>query len=363
MVCWEAVKSYGGRVTHNDDRGTRFDDRATQYEDRATQFVGDGVMTFFGYPIAHEDDDVRATRSALRIIEEIKRINRETGEKLGVELRVRVGLHTGEAVVGERGPSGSYQLFAVGESVSLASRIQNVAAPNTVLVSPQTAKAIAGHFQMEEVDPQPLKGFDEKIPLFRVVAATGARTKLEAAARGQLTPRVGRESEMATIASCWTEVQKGASRVLVVRGEAGIGKSRLIHDFKKSALATGTEVFECFCARLTDQVPLAPIIEMLNAQVAKRVDGEATADARRAALDRILREQGCSNDVLPLMCSLLSIPGADEDRSGISRRAAAARGRSRRSRAGWRSPLGALRWPSSSKTFTGPIRRRWTCWI
>ena len=288
-------------------------DAVTLYEGRVTQFLGDGVVAFFGYPIAHEDDEVRATRAALRVIDDIKVVNQGIGKRLGVELHIRVGLHTGEAVVGEIGPSGSYQLLAVGENVNLAARIQGAAAPDTVVVSLPTAKQIEGHFQIEALDPQSLKGFGEMIELFRIVAATGARTKLEAAARGQLTPRVGREREMALIDSSWTEVQKGASRVLFVRGEAGIGKSRLIHDFKKSALATGAEVFECFCSRLTDRAALAPIIEMLSAQVAKRVGGETTTQARLAALDAILREQGCSDeDVLPLMSSLLSIPGADE---------------------------------------------------
>jgi len=224
--CREAIRSYSGR--------------STQEDDRATEFSGDGVMTFFGYPIAHEDDDVRATRAALRILDKIKAVNEAIGKRFGVELHVRIGLHTGEAVVGELGPTDSNQFSAIGESVNLAARIQGTAAPDTVVVSQTTAKRIEGHFQVEALDPRSLKGFDEKINLFRIVAATGARTKLEAAARGQLTPRVGRESEMTAIGAAWTDAQKGASRVVFVRGEAGIGKSRLIHDFRQSMLATGS---------------------------------------------------------------------------------------------------------------------------
>ncbi len=289
-------------------------DAVILYEGRVTQFLGDGVVAFFGYPIAHEDDEVRATRAALRVVEDIKVVNQGIGKRLGVELHIRVGLHTGEAVVGQLGPSGSSQLLAVGENVNLAARIQSVAAPDTVVVSLATVKQIEGHFQVEALDPQSLKGFDEMVELFRIVAATGARTKLEAAARGQLTPRVGREREMALLASSWAEVQAGMFRVLLVRGEAGIGKSRLIHDFRQSALASGAEVMECFCSRLTDRAALAPIIEMLSAQVSKRAGDQTTPQAKLAALDDILREQGCSDEeVLPLMSSLFSIPGADEE--------------------------------------------------
>ena len=290
-------------------------DAVTLYEGRVTQYLGDlGWWRFFGrIQLLREDDVVRATRAALRVIDDIKIVNQGIAKRLGIKLKVRVGLHTGVAVVGDLGPGGIHQLWAVGENVNLASRIQEAAAADTVLVSPHTAKRIEGHFQMEALEPQLLKGFGEKIQLFRIVGTTGARTKLEAAARGQLTPRVGRETEMAAVASSWTEAQNGAFRVLVVRGEAGIGKSRLVHDFKQSALDTRAEVFECFCSRLTDRTPLAPIIEMLNARVAKRAGDETTSRARLAALDGILREQGLSDeDALPLMSSLLSIPGADE---------------------------------------------------
>ena len=141
-------------------------------------------MSYFGYPVAHEDDAVSATRAALRIVEDIKVVNQGIGKRLQAEIHVRVGFHTGVAVVGEVG-HGERDRLAVGETVNLAARIQSFAQMDTVVVSASTARLIDGYFELESLQAQTLKGFTRPVELFRVVRFTGARTKFEATARGK----------------------------------------------------------------------------------------------------------------------------------------------------------------------------------
>ena len=284
-----------------------------RYQGHISQFLGDGVMSYFGYPSAHEDDAVLATRAALRIVEDVKVVNQGIGKRLHAEIHVRVGLHTGIALVGEVGQGGRRDRLAVGETVNLAARIQGFANLDTVLVSASTARLIDGYFELQSLDSQILKGFTRPIKLFRVVRPTGARTKFEATARGRLTPHIGREKESEALAAAWKEVQEGADRVVVVRGEAGIGKSRIVHHFRHTMLAEGTGVLECFCSPLTQATAFAPVIEMLDGRVVDRAQGQTTPQAKLAGLASLLAEHSrFGADVLPLMAALLSIPCADE---------------------------------------------------
>lgn len=287
-------------------------DAIGRYEGHISQFLGDGVMSYFGYPVAHEDDAVRALHAALSILEGAKLVNQGIGKRLQTEIHVRAGLHTGVAVVGDVGPGGAHDRLAVGEAVNLAARIQSFADADTVVVSTSTARLVDGHFELHSLGPQSLKGLTRPLELFRVVRSTGARTKFEAAARGKLTPHVGREKEFAALESAWREVQAGADRVVVVRGEAGIGKSRMLHRFRQTVLDEGARVLECFCSPLTQETALAPIIEMLSGRVVERAEGEAKPQAKLQALASLLGEHSrLGADALPLLAGLLSIPGAE----------------------------------------------------
>jgi class 3 adenylate cyclase len=290
LVCFEAIGHYEGHVA---------------------QFQGDGAMAFFGYPIAHEDDAVRAVRAALLLLEGIKRVNGGIGKRLKAELQVRVGLHTGLVVVGELGPSGERDRLAVGESVNVAARTQGFAEPNTIVISDVTARLVQGYFDLSALHAQTLKGFTRPRELFRVVRATAARTKLEAAVR--LTPQVGRVEEHAALEAAWREVREGADRVIVVRGEAGIGKSRLVHQFRQTVAQEGATVLECFCSPLTQATAMAPVIGVLLDRIGDRLGGEATPQARLGALEQMVGEHSrFGADALPLLAHLLSVPGADD---------------------------------------------------
>jgi class 3 adenylate cyclase len=290
-------------------------DAVGRYQGHISQFLGDGVMSYFGYPIAHEDDAVRAISAGLRILEGIKFVNDGIGKRLGADLHVRVGLHTGVVVVGDVGPGGAHDRLAIGETVNLAARIAAFTDPDTVLISASTERLVHGHFELQSLSAQILRGFTRPVELFRVVRPTGARTKFEAAARGKLTSHVGRGKELSELASTWKQVvEEGKDRVVVVRGEAGIGKSRIVHQFRQGALDDGALVLECFCSPLAQATALAPIVEMMSASVVVRAGGKTTSQAKLEALGSMLGEHSrFGADVLPLMAALLSIPGADEE--------------------------------------------------
>lgn len=283
------------------------------YQGHISQFLGDGVMSYFGYPIAHEDDAVRAVGAALRIVEDIQQVNHGIGQRLGVELHVRVGLHTGVAVVGEPGPGGASDRLAVGETVNLAARIQACAGIDTVVLSAATAQLVAGYFELEPMPPQTLKGFSRPTELFRALRPTGARSRLEATERSRLTPFVGRADELASLLSAWDIARSGPQHAVLLRGEAGIGKSRLMHQFRRLVSDHGTSFVECFCSPLTQSTAFFPIVDMLQSRIAERARGSNSAAEKLAALSAMVSEQPRFRaDALPLLASVLALPGADE---------------------------------------------------
>jgi class 3 adenylate cyclase len=300
-VCQDAVDRYGGHIS---------------------QFLGDGVMSCFG---SHEDDAVRAVNAAREILERLSLVNQGIGKRLGADLRVRVGIHTGVAVVGGLGPGGTHDILAFGETMNLAARLQSFADEGTVVVSANTATSLRGHFELEPLAAHTLKGFSRPMELFRVVGPTGARTRFEAARRRGLTPHVGRRNELGVLATVWKEVCAGEDRVVVVRGEAGIGKSRLVHEFRDTALEPSARVIEFICSPLTKGTALAPVVAALNGIVMERAAPDATDEEKLQALRSLLGEHSrFGPDALPLLAALLSLAGADEaplrDLSPVRRR-------------------------------------------
>lgn len=282
-----------------------------EQEGHLAQFQGDGVLSYFGYPTTHEDDAVRAIRAALGIIAGLKQVNQGIGK--GAELKVRIGIHTGLAMVGGIGPGGAHDRLAFGEAVNVAARIQSLAEPDTVLVSEATARLIEGLFELRALKSRELKGFPRPVDVFEVVRPTGLRTKFEATSLVRLTPYVGRHSELRVLTDAWREVQAGASRVVVVRGEAGIGKSRLLHHFRYALLGDGAPVSKCFCSPLSQATAFAPIVELLNSLAIERAGDDPSVEARREGLRSLLLEHPrLGSDALPLISMLLSIPTPDE---------------------------------------------------
>ncbi len=207
----------------------------TRYEGTTAQFQGDGIVVYFGYPVAHEDDARRGVQAGLEIVRAIAALAPGVRARLGVDLSVRVAVHTGLTLVGDLGgAAGTEQRLALGDTPNIAARIQQLALPDTVVVSLATQRLVAGFFEMTSLGEHLVKGLAEPIEVFRVEAASGARHRLEAAQNQRLAPYVGRESAVAALAKSWLAARDSPGHAVLLLGEPGVGKSRLLSVFRES---------------------------------------------------------------------------------------------------------------------------------
>ncbi|MDP9149288.1 MAG: AAA family ATPase [Myxococcota bacterium] len=250
----------------------------SRFEGYLAQFLGDGVLVYFGYPRAHEDDACRAVRAGLEIVRTVSRT--EVG---GRKLQVRVGIHSGVVVVGKVGVSGRRAELAVGETPNVAARVQSQAEPDTVAISQATERLVRGFFSLEDLGPRSLRGLKNAVRVYSVIAESGARTRLEAAQAGGLTRFVARTEEMGVLLRNWDETTRGQGRVLSIRGEAGVGKSRLVEAFKAKLPADGVEVVHCACSEYLRNSAFHPLAATLQNESKPDVDWLARC-ARRFGL-------------------------------------------------------------------------------
>ena len=192
-----------------------------RFDGFVAKYMGDGVLIYFGYPQAHEDDAERAVRAGLAVIEAVGRLPARQ------DLRVRLGIATGLAVVGDLiGEGAAQERGVVGETPNLAARLQALAAPNTLVIAEATRRQIGGLFDLADLGPQALAGFAEPQPAWRVIGESGMLSRFEALRSGE-TPLVGREEEVELLVRRWQQAKSGEGRVVLISGEPGIGKSRL----------------------------------------------------------------------------------------------------------------------------------------
>jgi len=272
-----------------------------QFGGHVAKFLGDGVMAIFGWPQAHEDDAERAVRAALAILEAIAALNRESQ---GPKLSARIGIHTGEAVVAAGGDAAP-DVF--GDASNLASRVQSAADTNTVVISAQTHQLVAGRFVIESLGNKDLKGIDEPVELFRVIRPSGARGHLASAAVRGLTPFVGREDELRTLLNRWERARQGEGQVVLISGEAGIGKSRLVRQFHELIAGTPHLWIKCELSPYLQNTPLAPVADMIQQALGWR--GDDSVEAKLAQLEQNLERVALQPaEALPLLAPLLNLP-------------------------------------------------------
>jgi class 3 adenylate cyclase/tetratricopeptide (TPR) repeat protein len=240
-------------------------DAITRFGGHVAKYLGDGVMAYFGYPEAHDNDAERAACAGLAILDTISKLNEQSGTGFSlsspVRLSARVGIDSGAVVVGA-GAGTETDVF--GEAPNIAARLQGAAAPDTVLISAATHRLVAGLFLVEDCGGQTLKGVEQPIQLYRVIQPAGVRGRLAAmaASRG-LTPFVGREDELRMLTSRWQHVIDGEGQVVLIIGEAGIGKSRLVQQFHQQIAGTPHTWVEAAAAPFYQNTPFYSIAEAL----------------------------------------------------------------------------------------------------
>jgi class 3 adenylate cyclase/predicted ATPase len=280
-----------------------------RFDGHIAQYLGDGLLVYFGYPLAHEDDAQRAVRAGLGMVEAIGQLNTRLEEDHGVQLAVRLGVHTGLVVVGEVGGGTRQEQLALGETPNLAARLQGLAAPNTVVISATTFQLLGGFFACQPLGSPLLKGQAQPLAVYRVLYESMARGRLEAAGSTGWTPLVGREQEIALLRERWAQVKEGVGQVVLLSGEAGIGKSRLVQVLQEHvAMEPQAWLTPCQCSPYHQNTALYPLIDLLE-RVALRFEREESSQQKLNKLEGFLVQYGLPlAETAPLLAALLSLP-------------------------------------------------------
>jgi predicted ATPase/class 3 adenylate cyclase len=282
-----------------------------RFDGHIAQYLGDGLLVYFGYPQAHEDDAQHAVHTGLGIVAALETLNHRLGQRPGAHLAVRVGIHTGLVVVGEMGGGGRQEQLALGDTPNIAARLQGLAAPDTVVISAATQRLIQGYFTCQALGPQTLKGVATPLQVHQVVRPTEVQQRFDIAVARGLTPLVGREHEVGLLRDRWAQVQAGRGHIVVLSGEAGIGKSRLVQVVKDEMTGTAALRIEYRCSPEHQHSALSPVIAHLERVLAWRPD-ETPADRLRK-LEEAVRPYPLSlGEVVPLLAALLSLPLPEE---------------------------------------------------
>ncbi|MBP8309991.1 MAG: AAA family ATPase, partial [Burkholderiaceae bacterium] len=266
------------------------------------QFMGDGVMAFFGYPAAHEDDAERAVRAGLALVGELPAWEMAAGARIAV----RIGVATGEVVVGGPGVLGYGQPnAAVGETPNLAARIQAIGAPGTVLIAASTRRLVAGAFEYRDLGAHALTGLRELVPVSQVLRVSDAASRFEARNGVMLAPLVGRDKEMGFLRERWQLACAAQGHAVLICADPGVGKSRIVAALR-AELDPQARAMQYFCSPYHSDSPLHPFVAQL-ARASARASGDA-AETRTDALAELfgIDAQSASQD-LGLLCHFLSL--------------------------------------------------------
>src|SRR5713226_9571758 len=287
-------------------------DQIQRFEGYLARYVGDGLLVYFSYPQAHEDDAQRAIRVGLGIVAALPALNTRVQQTVKVlrdfPLQVRIGIHTGLVVVSDMGGGGSRDPVAiVGETPNIAARVQGIGEPDTVGISGATYGLVQGLFECQARGPQALKGVTASVPVYRVLRESEAQSRFEVAIRTGLTPLIGREHEVGVLQERWQRTQQGEGQVVLLSGEPGIGKSRLVQELTEQLAHEGVTRMEFRCSPYHQNSALYPIIDHLQRllQFAREDSPTTKLEKLQHTLSHYRFPQA---DTVPLLARLLSLP-------------------------------------------------------
>ncbi len=278
-----------------------------RFDGYMAQYLGDGLLVYFGYPHAHEDEAQRAVQASLELVEAMAPLNTRLEPQYGVRVAVRIGLHTGLVVIGEMGGGNRQEQLAMGDTPNIAARLQGLAAPNTVVLSAVTARLVHEAFALEERGLHHFKGVAEPMAVFRVLGPQESPGDEEEAGPARVPFLVGRDEEVGLLLRRWEQSKEGLGQVVLLSGEAGIGKSALVQTLREHVGREGCARLTFRCSPYHTNSALYPVIAHLQRLL--RWERDETPEARLAKLERVLdASRQPLAEVVPLLAALLAVP-------------------------------------------------------
>jgi class 3 adenylate cyclase len=283
------------------DYRTRCGEVIARYEGFVARYVGDGILTYFGWPKAHEEDAERALRAALEIVQAVK------GASSTETLSVRIGIATGPVVVGEQAGVGEQSKLAVGSTPNLAARLQGLAATDQIVIASSTRRLVGHSFELADLGEHELKGIAEPVHAWRVMTVGAAASRFDAATMGAMTPMVGREQELELLLDRWQQAQEGEGQVVLLSGEPGIGKSRVMSTLRERLAARGAQALRFQCSPYHLNSAYYPSID--NFERVLKFSRDETLESKLDKLE-VLIVTRCGRPLADVrfIASLLSIP-------------------------------------------------------
>ncbi len=288
-----------------------------RFEGFVDKFTGDGIMALFGAPIAHEDHAQRACYAALHLRDEIRHYADALRRSQGIDFSVRIGINSGDVVVGRIGDDLRMDYTAQGHTVGMAQRMEQLAAAHSVYLGESTAKLVAGYVELRDLGTSAVQGASAPIRVFELVGMGTHRTRLDAARSRGLTRFVGRDSDLQALEAALEQARAGQGQVVGVVAEAGIGKSRLCSEFVERCRRRGISVNEGHCPAHGKTVPYLAVLELLRS-IFDIGDRDDAHDARRKIAGELLLLDGSFEALLPLVFDFLGVPDPERPAPSMS---------------------------------------------